>query len=248
MRRLYFVRVVALASVGLSACTVHQTDVPPVTGPSEYAQSVSLTATPDSITQDGASQSTVVLTARDATGQPLRNLQVRVGIAIEGSTTEFGTLSSRTLFTGPDGTARTIYTAPTASTFVAGGPSKIVSIVATPVGSNLAAVAPRWVSIAVTPPPAMPAALGAPTASLTYSPGSPRVGELVTFNGSDSQPTAGYKITGYFWDFGDGRNHEEHGNDASHAYGSAGSYTMVFGVVDDMGRIGSTIKTIVVAP
>ena len=62
MRKIFFGTLAAALMVG-AACTVHQTTSPALTGPSELATSVRITATPDSISQDGASQSSVVVSA-----------------------------------------------------------------------------------------------------------------------------------------------------------------------------------------
>ena len=74
-------------------------------GPSEFATSVSLTAMPDLIMRDGASQSTIVVTANDPQGAPIRSLQMRLDMLVNGAVQDFGTLSTRTLFTGADGRA-----------------------------------------------------------------------------------------------------------------------------------------------
>ena len=90
--------------------------------------------------------------------------------------------------------------------------------------------------------------VGAPTASVTYSPASPKVGQLVTFNAAASAAQAGHQIVTWYWDFGDGLANDEHGNDASHVYQAAGTYYMVLGVTDDAQRMDSDVKTIVVTP
>lgn len=242
----YFVRSVALASILLGGCTVHQTEIPALTGPSEFAQSFALTATPDNITQDGLSQSAIVITARDANGQALPNLQLQLQTLVNGSSVAFGTLSSATVFTGSDGKARAMYTAPTASPFLAGGPGRIVTISAMPIGSNYATAVPQGVQVLVTPPAARPASAGGPAVSVTFAPAAPKVGQVISFDASASQPGSGRSLVTYVWDFGDNRSNDEHGTDASHAYSSAGTYTMVVGVVDDAGNLGSSIQTIVV--
>src|SRR4051812_28023248 len=110
MRKL-FVSIAALI-VGASACTVHQTDVPSVGGPSATAISLNVTASPDTLPQDGASQSRIIVKAFNAGGQPLPNLTVRLDMQVSGSTVDLGTLAARSLLTGADGTASTTYTAP----------------------------------------------------------------------------------------------------------------------------------------
>src|SRR5437660_496466 len=50
-----------LAALAMSAaCTVHRTETPQLTGPSAMATDITLTATPDTLTQDGASQASPV--------------------------------------------------------------------------------------------------------------------------------------------------------------------------------------------
>ena len=66
------------------ACTVQQTDVPALTGPSEFATSISLAATPDTIRQDGVDSSSIVVTARDVNGSPIAGLQLRLDILAGG--------------------------------------------------------------------------------------------------------------------------------------------------------------------
>ena len=53
----------ALACLAFTACTVHQTEAPPVSGPSDLALSLRMEATPDTIGFDGGSQSAVKITA-----------------------------------------------------------------------------------------------------------------------------------------------------------------------------------------
>src|SRR5207247_10387076 len=76
-------------------------------------------------------------------------------------------------------------------------------------------------SITVTsPPPAL-------TASFTYNPSSPQVGQTVSFSGSASGGVSPY---GYSWSFGDGSTGT--GSSVTHAYASTGSFTVVLTVRD----------------
>src|SRR5215831_8063834 len=120
-----------VAAASLAACTVKQAEAPPMTGPSALALSVSITATPDSILQDGASQSSVVVTAIGPDGKPRSGLSVRLSMAVNGVEQDFGTLAARTIVTGSDGKATTIYTAPPAPPALAGGSGTTVQILAT---------------------------------------------------------------------------------------------------------------------
>ena len=107
----------ALAAVlfAAGACGVHQTSTPSLTGPSDFGLSVTVTASPDSINQDGGSQSAIRVTARDAGGRAISGETFRIDVMAGGSQVDFGTLSARTIVTGADGTASATYTAPPAS-------------------------------------------------------------------------------------------------------------------------------------
>lgn len=223
-------------------CTLHPTEAPGFTGPSELGLSFNVTATPDSLIQNGFTPAAIVVTARGPNGAPVsgRDFDLILQPA-------FGTLSARTLRTGTDGTGAAIYTAPPASPFYFGGPPTTVWIVASPVGNNRQTGLTQGAAVKVSPP-AVPQEQGRPTASVTCAPTSPKVGELVMFDARSSFAAPGRSIQGYFWDFGDGLPQGEEGSDASHVYETSGTYTIVLGVVDDVGRIGSTFKTIVVLP
>ena len=69
----------ALIAVALAGCTVHQTTVPGLSGPSDLALSIRVTASPDSISQDGGSQSSIAVNAFDAHRQALRRCGVAAG-------------------------------------------------------------------------------------------------------------------------------------------------------------------------
>ena len=57
------VAAVAAALTLGSACTMKSQEAPPLSGPSEYATSIAIAASPDVLTQDGASQALVTVTA-----------------------------------------------------------------------------------------------------------------------------------------------------------------------------------------
>src|SRR5436190_23235147 len=97
-------RLVAASIVLSAACTVHQTEAPPLTGPSELALSLTMAASPDHVTQDGSSTATIAITARDVNGRPLANVELRFDIAVNNQIVEFCSLSSKTAFT--NGSAR----------------------------------------------------------------------------------------------------------------------------------------------
>lgn len=235
-----------LAVVFASACTVHQTEAPALTGPSEFALSVAMAASPDTLFAGGLQQSSIVIEAKDPNGAPKASQTFSLGLAVSGSAVSYGTLSRQTVTTGTDGRATAIYTMPTFTPYDAGTPARQVAVVATPIGTDYAGAVPHSVQLLIVPPP-VPTVAGAPTASLSASASSTKVGQLLTFDASGSQASSGSAIVYYYWNFGDTVTNDEHGADASHAWSSAGTYTVVMGVQDEQGRTASTFKTIVVS-
>src|SRR5881396_702319 len=77
----------------------------------------------------------------------------------------------------------------------------------------------KTVTVTSPPPPL--------SASFTYSPSSPQVGQTVSFTGSASGGTSPYS---YSWSFGDGSTGT--GSSVTHTYASTGSFTIVLTVSD----------------
>lgn len=87
--------------------------------------------------------------------------------------------------------------------------------------------------------------LMAPYASFTYKPTSPSVGELVTFDASNSYDPDG-EIVSYAWNYGDDTSGS--GKVTQHAYDKSGSYQVILKVTDDDGLNGTTTQHIYVMP
>lgn len=208
-----------LALVSASACTMQEASVPAVSGPSELGLSLSLAANPDVLTMDGASQSQIVIAARNANGQPQGGIGVRADILYGGQVIDYGHLSSKGVTTGSDGRATITYTAPASSASgSADSGSNVVTIRVTPVGSDAAASVPRSVSIRLVPQgPSVPRA-GTPLAKFVFRPETPAEGQDVIFDASESvdclpdQTVMSCLLNSpplvaglsYSWDFGDG--------------------------------------------
>ena len=77
------------------------------------------------------------------------------------------------------------------------------------------------------------------TASFTFSPANPQVGQTVSFTGSASGGTSPYT---YSWTFGDGGIGS--GSSVTHSYQAAGSYNVVLGVTDAAGQTASSTQTV----
>jgi PKD repeat protein len=238
---------VAAALLAGAACTVHKSETPTLTGPSELGLSVGVTAVPDNINQDGASQSAIVVSVHDASGQPKAGVALRAEI-VAGGLQDPGQLSARTLATGPDGKASTVYTAP-APTVGAG--SNTVLIAVTAIGTDFQTATPQSVAIRLSPSSVLPVA-GPPLAQFVVAPAAPNAKSPVTFDASSScgstsasgACTTTARIVTYAWDFGDGGTAS--GAIASHAFALQQTYGVTLTVTNDRGVSVSTAKPVAV--
>jgi PKD repeat protein len=229
---------VVAAAISIGGCTTKGQDAPPLSGPSEFGQSVTVSVNPDSLPLDGASQSFVTVMVRDSDAQPMRGVTLRAETRVNGVPVDFGRLSARSIVTGSDGRATVVYTAPFApaagvDTFT------IVDVTVTPSGSDFNNTNSRSAAIRLTPttdvlPPndLRPA--------FTATPGSPEVGQTVLFDASTSQGT----IVDYRWNFGDGSTAS--GRTTQHRYDTAGTYVVSLTVSDPQGRPQTATQTITV--
>lgn len=221
------------AVIGLGGCALDKQTAPPLAGPSELALSISLSVTPDIITQDGHSQSAIDIVARDANSQPVRGLTLRLDLVDpdSGAAIDFGTLSSRNVSTNGDGRASAVFTAP--PPFTATGPDTVIlGVSATAVNSNYANTH-HTVSLVKLVRPGAP--LGPPPSStdlkaqFIFSPSSPKAGSAVQFDGSGSIGD----IASFSWNFGDGSTGT--GARVSHTFSIEGDFTVVLTVTDSRG-------------
>ncbi len=246
----------AVAALWGAGCTVHQSAAPGLTGPSEFATSILVTATPDRLNRDGASQSAVVVTARNPNGQPLAGLAVRLDMAVGGVLQDFGTLSARNLVTGSDGRAAAVYTAPAPPPAASAGQVSSVTIVASPVGSN-AQSSPVGSSassadILLTPVGVILPPADTPTPAFVVTPTPVSLNVAVDFDASASCAGAAIggvcgssgTIAAYSWNFGDGRTGS--GKIVAHAYDRTGVFSVTLTVTNDRGVSASTSQAVTV--
>ena len=90
------------AAVALSGCTAKKTEAPELTGPSELGLSLEMRVSPDVLTMDGVSQSTLTITvARLERRRSSRTSAVRVEVTAGGEIVDvFGRLSTKNVTTG----------------------------------------------------------------------------------------------------------------------------------------------------
>jgi PKD repeat protein len=247
--------VILAAAAALGGCGLSNEGAPGLAGPSELGLSVAVTATPDTLTQDGVSQSIVGITARDASGQPVAGMDFRVDIVVDGNSADFGVLSTKAVSTAQDGTARVTYTAPPKPAPSVTNDST-VNIMFTPAGcsssacsdasravvSDYANTVSRSVALHLVRPGVITPPSSGLVASFAMSPDSPIIGDDIVFDASASVASGNRTITSYSWNFGDGRTAS--GKLVSHHYSDPGTYAVTLTVTDDLGRQSAASKSL----
>jgi PKD repeat protein len=236
--RLHSFVILAALAVGVSGCTMKDQERPPLAGPSEFAQSLFVSVSPDVLPQDGASQSLVTATVRDANAQPMRNVTLRAEIRVGGVPVDFGALSARSVVTGNDGRAMVVYTAPSAPSVTA-DPFVLVDVVLTPVGTDFTNSNSRGATIRLVPPGGVIPPINM-IPDFVMTPATPADNQTVLFDATGSVGN----IAEFRWNFGDGGTAT--GAIVSHAYASAGTYIVTLTVVDPFGQTVSTARSILV--
>jgi PKD repeat protein len=239
-------RVLAIMATSAGAACVHQSDTQVPAGPSVFAHSVTMTAIPDRITQDGASQSSIQVQVNGPDGRPLSGIVLRMDTAtVQNGQLQFfdvGTLASRTIVTGNDGIARTVYTAPPPD------PASIaqmhtVSIRAVPIDANAQTEVDTFVDIRLVPPGVVLPPAGTPTAQFTVTPQPVNVNVPAIFDGSLSSPGQNaLQITSYAWNFGDGATGS--GQSVTHTFTAQGTYNVTLTVTNDRGLRNTSAQAI----
>ena len=245
---------VLFASTMAGACAVHQTEEPPLSGPSDLAISTSVTANPDTIklglspTSPGES-SQVLVQLLGPDGVAMKNRQVRVDIAVGQAFAECGQLTLHDLVTGNDGRAITVFTAPTqplpqpeCTNFVPGG---TITIVATPVGTNYQTSSQRTATIRMILPTAI-LVPGGPVANFTIAPPTAKVNDEVTFSSVGSAAGIGCTLGTYDWYFSDAIT--KTGASVQHDFTPAGTYTATLVVTDSCGNQASKTASLIITP
>jgi PKD repeat protein len=252
--------IVTLAIVATAACTVHDQQTPSLTGPSGLALTLRVSASPDTINQDGQAVSIISVTAIGDRGQPKSGVLLRMDIAVGGTPVDFGTLSARTITTDGAGSASVRFTAPPApvngifldncvSVVGARVPGSCVSIVATVAGgsagtdfttANPESVEVRLVPVGVVFPPST-----TPVPCFTQSTSSVAANVAVQFTAgiavgpgnSAACAPATADIVSFSWDFGDGSAGS--GRTVTHTFTTANTFTVTLTETNDRGLSGS---------
>src|SRR5262245_17815909 len=248
----------ALAVVAAAACTVKDTQTPAFSGPSGLALTLRVSAIPDTINQDGGSQSSIRVTAIGPDGRGASAVTVRVDIAVEGVPQDYGTLSARTIVTGSDGTATVVFTAPPAppnGVFLNncnGLPGTCISIVAAATGTSLVNTNPESAMLRLVPTGVILPPATTPVACFTVSP-SPLAANVPaqftagTLVGSGTSATCGAAssdLVSFAWNFGDGSSGT--GRTVTHTFTSSSAFSVTLTETNDRGLSGSTTQSVTV--
>ena len=227
------VSIALAASVLIAGCGLDVPGAPPITGPSapsEFALSVTVTATPDQLPRDGASQSTITVLVRDAQGRPVSGQRLSVASSI-------GTVSQNDVVTNADGRATFTFTAPGAASV---GNLAVVQVV--PVSGNADNAIGRTVSILITGV----SNSTAPTPAFTFTPAAPERLQRVTFNATtttDEGVQCGDACT-YSWNF-DGEATGT-GRITAYSFQQARNYVVTLTVRDPAGTSAGTSQNVLV--
>ena len=145
-----------LAMLAGAGCAMEETPIPALSGPSTLGQTISISITPDVLPQDGQSTARVVVQVTNASGQPVANFPLRLDMYVPSRTglvmKDVVQLSTKFPVTGSNGLATVTYTAP-AGAEEGNSPSDeiILTITATPIGSDHSAALPRSAEIRLVP-------------------------------------------------------------------------------------------------
>lgn len=232
-----------IAAALASACTLQDIEAPSPTGPSTLGVSLNVSASPDILPEDGASQSVIRVLALGPDGQPVPNVPLRIDMAVGSIIVDYGQLSARNVTTNANGEATVVYTAP-----VSPQPGTdfgtVVDIQVLRVGGDFGSVVGTGVSIRLVPETTAQTP-GAPQPNFFFTPAEPRAEQQVQFDASASDDPDGI-IVAYSWNYGDGDI--ETGVVQQHDFASAGTYLVTLTVTDNQGKRASLTKAITVAP
>ena len=231
-----------MMSLGLvgatAACTVSTPDTPAISGPSEFGTSITLSASPEVLAQDGTSQAVITALVRDEASRPVSGVTIRWEAWASTTRVLPVNLSSLTSTSNADGRATVVLTAPVTPTVAPGSPD-FITVYASPVSGSVDGVEQRTVRVQLQPPAGVPVANLAPIAAFTIKPSVALVGETVTFDArttmDEGEPCLS-RCT-YLWNFGDETTAS--GMVVEHSYGTIGSYTVTLTVVDDRQGVDS---------
>jgi PKD repeat protein len=236
----------AIIVAALGGCKLNKERVPDLSGPSELAMSLQITARPDVLTADGFSTASIQVVVRNQNGQPVSGQALTFAITdFAGRFASIGTLTPDVATTGSNGIAQVIYQAPPRTDATA---NNRVLVVARPITGDAAGQIYRSVEIELrsAEPRLFPQIPGnkAPNCNFLIEPalGVNGVNQSFLFQSTSSDIDG--TIVRYEWDFGDGVREDK--PDVQHRYSFPGQYTVTHVVTDNGGLQAACAAPVVV--
>jgi PKD repeat protein len=244
MRTTQFITLpIAAALVALVGC-VKSVDQPPLTGPSTFAHSILMTATTDTLTQNGVDFTEITITSINPNGQS-ENIPLRAQVFVDEVAMDFGTLSTKT----PTTPATIRYTAPPSSSLSVQVPTTVtIKVTPTSLGDFRSEFA-REIDIRVLPQGVILPTNPRLVADFTFDPADPQAFQTVTFDASTTtlNETPCLQLCTYTWNFGDGTTGT--GRIVSKQYRVFGNMPVTLTVTDPRGaQAVRTQNVLVIAP
>jgi PKD repeat protein len=251
---------VAVSAMTMASCGVDDVRTPDLIGPSERAESLVMTASPDILVSDGVSFSIIRATFRDQNAQPLRGRAIYFAIADNnGRFAAIGRLSSDkgNVLTDQNGVATIIYTSPYRTDATA---NQTVQILARPIGDDTSGETVSGndsvpvnlfrrvrIQLVSAEPRLFPSNPNnsAPTCNFAVeTPNGARTGVAILFQNTsfDSDGT----IVRYEWKFDDTLN-IEYSPDTAHIYKSTGTHNVTLTITDNDGKQSACFVNLVIS-
>ncbi len=228
--RLAVCAAVVVGAATVAACGLDKQAMPSISGPSEFAVAVTMTATPDRLPRDGQSQSVVLVEVRGPDGRGMAGKRLTLNVT-------GGTLSQSEVVTGADGHATFTVQAPTQSEVI---PKNVITVLATPVTTDFNNATTQTLSIAL---------IGvsnstAPTAAFTVTPAAPEINTVATFDATTTTDEGQQclSLCTYQWNFDDGGTAT--GMVVTHTFTVARAFNVALTVTDASGIV-VTLRRIV---
>jgi chitodextrinase len=240
MRIIKATTLLAASLAALSGCTVKDIDQPALAGPSTFAHSLVLTATNDTLTQNGVDFTDISVTSLSPNGTS-ENIDLRAQVFVDGIPMDFGTLNNK----NPRTPTTVRYTAPGASSLSVQVP-QTVTIMFTPTSSgDFRSEFSRQIDIRLLPQGIILPSNPNLVADFTVTPNPPEAFQIATFDASltMNNGTACQSLCTYSWDFGDRTTGT--GRTTTHQYRTFGNMAVTLLVTDSRGA--QAVKTQILA-
>jgi PKD repeat protein len=256
-RHVSLIVALVVSAMTMGACTLDSAAPPALNGPSEFTLSIAVSASPEVLRQDGASQSVITATARDEAGRPVPNVELRWTGTASTSRALPVILSATDTLTDSSGRSSIVVTAPPTPTEAPADPDTLtISVAPRPVDGSFGSSAARSVMVRLQPPPGVMPVNNDPVPAFTANPAIGLFDQAVVFNAQatldENEPCLG-RCT-YKWEFGDATTAT--GMIVSHAFKpplagdpeDAVTFTVTLTVIDDRGAVATLNQDFSVRP